>query len=56
MTILSCPLLLYEAAVCYTCARRCGCDFSVFGNGKPAFKARYAKCGEVAAVKPVAHV
>lgn len=51
MTILSCPILLYNVAVCYARARECGCAFSVFGNGKPAFKARYASLGEVAAAK-----
>lgn len=51
MTILSCPLLLYNVAVCYARARECGCVFSVFGNGKPAFKAQYAPCGGAAAAK-----
>lgn len=51
MTILSCPILLNNTAVCYACARECGCAFFVLQNVMPAFKARYASLGEVAAAK-----
>ena len=56
MTILSCPLLLYNVAICYARARECGCSFPAFRNGEPAVKARYASLGEVTAVTSGAYV
>lgn len=32
MTILSCPILLNNTAVCYACARECGCSFLRFAK------------------------